>query len=170
MSISGRPAWDVETPGVDDEPYLAATKWLLGHRRGALIVGPEAGESPSVHARTLLEGAPSLDPRHPGPRAHKSGLGVVLVQPNATQFEALNRKRFDARTTWYLVPSEPGDARAVQEAWLWAVRRPGPRLRRGDAAVRALDADPMSLLSDIELWALALRAGRTPHIALPEHA
>lgn len=149
--------WDVCLPAGDDDPFLAATLWLLEREHAALVASAGAIPSTSIHARVLLEQVPLIDPTTPGPYAVLDGLGIVVVEPSPRTLAALQRSSFAAGCALMLLPSPDGSKpRAWQDAWVWAQHHRRPHLA-GPWDRSALD--PAGVLSDEEVWALALRAG-----------
>lgn len=150
--------WQVHHPAAGLDPFLAATLWLLDRDCGALVGAPRPGAS--VHARTLAEAVPRLDPARPGTAARQPGLGIVLVEPGPAVLEALDRNDFADSCAAMLLPSPPDDAaHPWQAAWVWAQRHNPPRLGNGSAPLIREHLDPFAVLTDEEVWALALRAG-----------
>jgi hypothetical protein len=154
-ALGTRAGWEIHTPPPDTDPFLSATLWALDRPYPVIITGPDARKAHSVHARTLLEGAIPLDGTHPGPLIGEPGLAVVLAMPTPTQLESLRTSRFHADARWFLLPSTPGTTdREYQDAWLWAHQRPAP-----PASTRSTDLSTIrGILSDVETWALLVRA------------
>lgn len=152
--------WPLYLPDGTIDPFEEAACWLLEGEREAVLPGPAAVGSKSVHARVLLEHVPHLERATPAKLLRRPGLRIVLAMPAPEQLERLDRARFHAATEWFLVPSRPGTAeRDHQEAWIWAHANPAPTHGHNPGG-RALD--PFELLTDTELWALSVRAGMVP--------
>lgn len=166
--------WQVELPAAGTDPYLAATLFLLDHDHGALIVSPDldGGWSDpavhgSLHSRTLFEAVPVIDPAFPGPVARRQGLGLVLVEPTPRTLEMLDWRAFPTAPGVMLLPSAANsERRAWQAAWLWAQRRGAPEVPRRSGTLDPRAVDPEHVLTDEEVWALAVRAGARNAAAL----
>ncbi len=157
MRGDGDGRWDVCLPPGDGDPFLAATLWLVEREHAALVATTSSIPAGSIHARTLLEVVPLVDPAAPGPYGRLEGLGIVLVEPSPRTLALLDRSAFAAGCALMLLPSPFGSKpRAWQDAWCWAQRHRPPQV----AALWERSAlDPAGVLTDEEVWALALRAG-----------
>lgn len=163
MRTAGSGRWDVCLPAGEGDPFLAAALWLVEREHGVLVGARAAFPATSIHARTLLEAVPLIDPAAPGPCGHESGLGIVAVEPSAHTLELLDRGRFGAGCALMLLPSALGsEAQPWQDAWCWAQLHDAPRLADQSAPLDRRSLDPAGVLTDEEVWALALRAGAGP--------
>jgi hypothetical protein len=153
------------------DPYLEATFWLIEAPRPMIVAGPAALRASNVHARTLLEKSELLDPLRPGRVSLDArGLGLLLAEPSAEQLELLSHLRIEANARWFLLPSsEHSPDRAFQDAWRWAHERPAMRTAPRPGT-RHETVDPSGLLSDLEVWALAVRGRGTDTAGLREDA